>query len=104
MSRDIIQQMGRMIFDLTDEDREALERVRIALGARSHAETLRRLIRDFEPGPTLGQKVRAWIEADPVPKLTPKPVKAARPAPTEKPKPAAPANRPNRLKGQWKAP
>lgn len=37
--------MGRMIFDLTDDDREALEAHRIRLGLRSHAETLRALIR-----------------------------------------------------------
>lgn len=37
--------MGRLIFDLTDEDRAALEAHRVRLGLRSHAETLRVLIR-----------------------------------------------------------
>lgn len=37
--------MGRMIFDLTDEDRAALEAHRVRLGCRSHAGTLRALIR-----------------------------------------------------------
>lgn len=37
--------MGRLIFELTDDDRAALERKRIELGCRSHAETLRQLIR-----------------------------------------------------------
>lgn len=37
--------MGRMIFDLTDEDRDALEAIRKHRGHRSHAETLRELIR-----------------------------------------------------------
>lgn len=40
-----------MIFGLTDEERAALERVRAARGYRSHAETLRALVRwaDEEP-------------------------------------------------------
>jgi hypothetical protein len=38
--------MARMIFDLTDEDREALERLRIARGLRSQAGVLRQLIRE----------------------------------------------------------
>jgi hypothetical protein len=75
----------RMIFDLTDDDREALERIRVELGARSHAEALRLLIRkggapDDPPAP-----VR--------PKLTPAPAK-----------PAPKAEFKSRLKGQWKAP
>lgn len=40
--------MARMIFDLTDDDKAALEAHRIRLGLRSHAETLRRLIRGEE--------------------------------------------------------
>lgn len=39
----------RMIFDLTDDDREALERIRVEFGARSHAEVIRRLIRSSDP-------------------------------------------------------
>jgi len=39
------REVARMIFDLTDDDRAALERARIAMGLRSHAETLRALIR-----------------------------------------------------------
>lgn len=42
--------MGRMIFDLTDEDRGALEALRIKMGLRSHAETLRALIRGGDGG------------------------------------------------------
>lgn len=37
--------MGRMIFDLTDEDKGALEKLRKQRGLRSHAEVLRELIR-----------------------------------------------------------
>jgi hypothetical protein len=53
--------MGRMIFDLTDDDREALERIRVELGARSHAEALRLLIRrgvtsGVTPRPNLTQR------------------------------------------------
>lgn len=40
--------MSRFIFDLTDEDRGALEAHRVRLGLRSHAETLRWLIRGDE--------------------------------------------------------
>jgi hypothetical protein len=38
-----------MIFDLTDDDRQALEAHRIRLGLRSHAEALRSLIRGEGP-------------------------------------------------------
>lgn len=36
--------MGRLIFDLNDDERSTLEAIRQRLGCRSHAETLRRLI------------------------------------------------------------
>jgi hypothetical protein len=39
------EKRDRLIFDLTPEDRDALERHRVRLGLRSHAETLRALIR-----------------------------------------------------------
>lgn len=42
--------MGRLIFDLSEEERAALERLRIRFGLRSHAETLRQLIRDADGG------------------------------------------------------
>lgn len=42
--------MGRMIFDLTDEDRAALEQLRAARGLRSQAEVLRALIRENTAG------------------------------------------------------
>lgn len=37
--------MARFIFELTDDERALLEAHRIRLGLRSHAETLRALIR-----------------------------------------------------------
>jgi hypothetical protein len=40
-----------MIFDLTDEDREAVERIRKHRGDRSQAETLRQLIRSADTAP-----------------------------------------------------
>lgn len=43
--RRISPYMGRLLFDLTDEDRALLEAHRVRLGLRSHAETLRALIR-----------------------------------------------------------
>lgn len=42
--------MARMIFDLTDDDREALDRLRAARGLRSNAEALRALIRENTEG------------------------------------------------------
>jgi hypothetical protein len=49
--------MGRMIFHLTDEDRDALERVRVKLGARSHAESLRRLILAADEAPVVSMSI-----------------------------------------------
>lgn len=43
--RRISAYMGRLLFDLTDDDRALLEAHRVRLGLRSHAETLRSLIR-----------------------------------------------------------
>jgi hypothetical protein len=52
--------MGRMIFDLTDEDRALLEAHRIRMGKRSHAEALRALIRG--PGPSrAAEKIAAGL-------------------------------------------
>jgi hypothetical protein len=45
--------MSRMIFDLTEEDRAALERIRITRGLRSHAETLRAMIRGEDGQPAM---------------------------------------------------
>ena len=47
--------MSRMIFDLTDEDRQALEAHRIRLGLRSHAEALRALIRGEGPATAMAE-------------------------------------------------
>lgn len=53
--------MGKLIFELSDDERAMLEVKRIQRGLRSHAETLRALIREeagelkvrgFPPGPT----------------------------------------------------
>lgn len=41
--------MGHLLFDLTDDDRSLLEAHWVRLGLRSHAETLRALIRGAEP-------------------------------------------------------
>lgn len=60
-----------MIFDLTDEDRAALEAHRVRLGCRSHAETLRALIRGAsEPQEAIniaGSKLAALVEQKPKP-------------------------------------
>jgi hypothetical protein len=45
----------RMIFDLPDDERDVLERVRVKLGLRSHAEALRFLIRQENRTPTRSQ-------------------------------------------------
>jgi hypothetical protein len=62
--------MAKMIFDLTDDDREALERVRIAMGLRSHAETLRALIRGSggEPAPVAAGRPKPLPTLDAVAK------------------------------------
>jgi hypothetical protein len=78
--------MGRMIFALTDEDRAALEAHRVRLGLRSHAETLRALIRSGASEPVV---VRIISDEDFSP-IEPKP-KADKPAPFK-----------SRLKGEWK--
>lgn len=55
--------MGRMIFDLPDEDRAALEALRRNRGHRSGAETLRELIRQAAhsglPAPAAQAAIRA---------------------------------------------
>jgi hypothetical protein len=45
--------MGKLLVDL---DREALERVRVKLGARSHAEALRKLIEAADVAPTVSRE------------------------------------------------
>lgn len=52
-----------MIFDLTDEDRDGLERVRASMGLRSHAEALRQLIRDADSAHTETMRLRSAFEA-----------------------------------------
>jgi hypothetical protein len=42
--------MGKLIFELSDEERDALERTGSTLGLRSHAETLRALIQGSRRG------------------------------------------------------
>lgn len=81
--------MGRMIFDLTDDDRAALERHRVRLGLRSHAETLRALIRR-EPLRLGGQPIY--------------PDETARLPQAHPPEPVKPAPKKLnvRLKGEWK--
>jgi hypothetical protein len=53
-----------MIFDLTDDDREALEALRVKMGLRSHAETLRALIRG---GPVVGDPIVISSSAGAIP-------------------------------------
>jgi hypothetical protein len=80
--------MKRMIFDLTDTDREALEAIRKHRGHRSQAETLRELIRQAAssglPSPERQAEIKPQIAAKRA---------AAKPAPFR-----------SRLKGEWKAP
>lgn len=84
--------MGRMIFDLTDEDRAALEAIRKNRGHRSHAETLRELIRQAAssglPAPERQAEMKAAALARQAQRreTTPKTAFASR------------------LKGEWKAP
>jgi hypothetical protein len=47
--------MAKMLFELTDQDRAALERIRIARGLRSHAETLRAMIRGEDGQPAMAE-------------------------------------------------
>lgn len=77
IAHDITRYMGRMIFDLTDDDREKLEVVRKQRGHRSHAETLRELIRQAASSglPTPARQaemkaaVKAWQEKSVSPEL-----------------------------------
>lgn len=48
------EKRARLIFDLTEADKAALERVRGSLGYRSHAECLRALIRHVAASPESG--------------------------------------------------
>jgi hypothetical protein len=55
--------MGRFIFDMSDDERNALERHRVRLGLRSHAETLRALIRGEEKAPeVVAEPVRGGVQ------------------------------------------
>lgn len=55
--------MGKLIFELSDEERDALERVRVKLGLRSHAETLRAMIGEFDRKPAAAVLVKAAPKA-----------------------------------------
>lgn len=89
--------MGRMIFDLTDDDRAALEKLRAARGHRSQAETLRELIRGGIVEIQTSEPTVA-VAATPIPADAPRFVKGIR-EPAEKPEAFK-----TRLKGEWKAP
>lgn len=86
----------RMIFDLTDDDRSALERLRVARGLRSHAETLRALIRGEG-----GEPPTATPQA-PKPSFSHGRSKTVV-VPPKRERAEAPAFK-SRLKGEWKAP
>jgi hypothetical protein len=74
--------MSRMIFDLTDEDRAMLEAIRKNRGHRSHAETLRDLIRlaagSGLPSPAQQAEIRAAVLAR---QAAPKPWSGGHPKP-----------------------
>lgn len=94
--------MARMIFDLTDDDRASLERLRVARGLRSGAEVLRSLIREAAAGGfatvvAMPEPAKV-VELTPLPADTPRYVKGVR-EPAAKPTPFK-----TRLKGEWKAP
>jgi hypothetical protein len=102
-----------MIFDLTDEDRAALEAHRVRLGCRSHAETLRWLIRGEQGADeALSQEALRWTreitsnqelrDAGSPDALSPKQLMAK--LKRTRPQAARVAEHVNRLKGQWKAP
>ncbi len=60
--------MGRLIFELSDAEREALEAIRKSWGLRSHAETLRQLIsaevaRPLVERPLVAAGNAAFVEA-----------------------------------------
>lgn len=90
--------MGRMIFDLTDDDRAALEQLRAARGLRSQAEVLRALIRENTAGGEIiigvveTPRSDRIVELTPVDPAAPRVVKGVR----------EPIR--SRLKGEWKAP
>lgn len=50
-----IPSMGKLIFELSDGERATLERIRIARGLRSHAETLRAMIRSEDGEPAMAE-------------------------------------------------
>jgi hypothetical protein len=88
--------MARMIFDLTDDDRDALERIRIARGLRSHAETLRALIRGEGGEPVAAETPK------PSPSFSHGRSKTVVVAPKRQRVDAPKFT--SRLKGEWKAP
>lgn len=96
--------MARMIFDLTDDDRAALEQIRAARGLRSHAETLRALIRENNADGFVTVGTVKTAEPQRVVELPP-------PSPAAKQRikgTVEPASKrtpfKSRLKGDWKAP
>lgn len=86
--------MGKLLFELSDDDRAALERVRIKMGLRSHAETLRALISEADGGVALAV-------GDPPPRPAPSGAVVAGRSKTTL-TPAAPRPIVSRLKGEWK--
>lgn len=89
-----------MIFDLTDDDRDALERLRAARGARSSAEVLRALIREN----TADGEFVLGIVHTPTGKELARLVPVANPVRLVKGDVAKPRPVKSRLKGEWKAP
>lgn len=84
---------NRLIFDLTDDDKLLLEAVRVKLGLRSHAETLRSLIRSY-PWPSVAIP-SAVIETQALPDVrarAPIPPKASLAAVQLGPTPRAPGS------------
>jgi len=87
--------MGKLLFELSDDDRAALERVRVRMGLRSHAETLRALISGADGG-----AVPAAADPGPGPVSPAAALVAGRSKTTLTQ--AAPRPIVRRLKGEWK--
>lgn len=83
-----------MLFDLTDEDRDLLERRRVRLGLRSHADTLRSLIRGRD-----GETVLVTPDA-PRPSFSHGRGKTVV-VPVKRERAIAPRKHVSRLKGEW---
>lgn len=55
--------MKKFNFNITPEERDALERIRVAMAARSHGEVLRRLIAKADP-PAAADRVAVILKED----------------------------------------